>query len=169
MLDCLFIKRFVQKNVKNLLFAMNQNYPDNKKFRSFFIFTDGLDEDLLLTDQWNENIFNNSYDSFSFLFIKSDELSQESQKQNLEYLIGKWKNFEENSSLSQSNVKIIVIDNNIKNETNDLVSSIFCETLMRNYKMYQKPERVSLYPPSFNISEKNANNFNVLKNLLIFL
>ena len=168
MLDCLFIKRFVQKNVKNLLFAMNQNQPENKKFRSFFIFTDGLDEDLLLNDQWNENIFNNSYDSFSFLFIKSDELNQESQKQNLEYLTGKWKTFEENSSLSQSNVKIIIIDNNIKNETYDLVSSIFCETLMRNHKMYQKPERVNLHPPSFNISEKNVNNFNAFEKSLDF-
>ena len=168
MLDCLFIKRFVQKNSKNLLFAMNHNHPDNKKFRSFFIFTDGLDEDFLLCDQWNENIFINSNDSFSFLFMKSDELSQESQKENLEYLKGKWKNFEENSTLSQSNVKVIIIDNNIKNETYELISSIFSETIMRNFKMFYKTERTNLYPPSFNILEKNVNNFNAFEKSLDF-
>ena len=169
MLDCLFIKRFVQKNIKNLLFAMNYNHPDNKKFRSFFIFTDGLDEDFLLTEQWNENIFNNSSDSFSFIFMKSDELNQESQKQNLEYLKGKWKIFEENSSLSQSNVKVLILDNNIKNETYDLISSVFCDNIMRNHKMHSKPERIELYPPSFKITEKNVNNFNAFEKSLDFI
>ena len=168
MFDCLFIKRFIQKNVKNLLFSMNYKHPDNKKFRSFFIFTDGLDEDFLLSEQWNENIFNNSYDSFCFLFIKSDELNQESQKQNLEYLNGKWKNFEDNSSLSRSRVKVIIIDNNIKNETYDLISSVFCETIMRNYNLCNKSERTELYPPLFNISEENVKNFNSFEKSLDF-
>ena len=160
--ECVFIKRFIQKNYISISHAINKIiHPSSPTHRSFFMFTDGLDEDFLLTDQWNNNIFNNPNNFFTFIFMKPDELFQENQSSNLTYLKEKWKNFEIKAALSQSNVSIIDIDSNYNLNTYNNCAILFCQTLVRNY-IYQDNEEIKYYPPSFKIIEPN------LKNTLVF-
>ena len=76
-------------------------FPDSARTnRAIFTFTNGLDEQLVLTKGWAE-IFKYPQISFGFIFIKSSELVGE----NLTFLENVWENFEKETNGKVSIVK----------------------------------------------------------------
>ena len=104
--DCVMIKRFKSNYASNLKYAIDnlKYFNPNRKQRAFFLFSDGLNEDLKLAKSWAELILNNENDSFGFIFIKSQDLIKSEIWENL------WNNFEikvkEKGALSFTNLFI---------------------------------------------------------------
>ena len=90
--DCAMIQRFKSNYASNLKYAIDNSkyFNTNRKQRAFFIFSDGLDENLKLSRSWAELILNEKNNSFGFIFIKSPELSKPEIWENI------WKNFDIN-------------------------------------------------------------------------
>ena len=88
--DCAMVPRFKSNYASNLKFAIdNLKYNDPKRAqRAFFVFSDGLNENLKLTKSWAELILNKEKDSFGFIFIKSHDLIKPEIWENV------WNNFD---------------------------------------------------------------------------
>ena len=88
--DCVMIQRFKSNYASNLKFALDNLKFNNKnrEQRAFFLFSDGLNENLKLAKNWAELLLNNENNSFGFIFIKSNNLTKPNIWENL------WKNFD---------------------------------------------------------------------------
>lgn len=89
-LDCAMIKRFKSNYAKNLKFSIDnlKYYNSNRKQRAFYLFSDGLNEDLKLSKSWADLILNDENNSFGFIFIKSPQIL------NVEIWKKVWDNFD---------------------------------------------------------------------------
>ena len=102
--DCAMIQRFKSNYANNLKYAIDKLKYINasRKQRAFFLFSDGLNENLKLSKSWAEQILNNESDSFGFIFIKSHDLIKPEIWENL------WNNFDikvkERGALSFTNI-----------------------------------------------------------------
>ena len=74
--DCAMIKRFKSNYASNLKCSIDnlKFYNTNRKQRAFFIFSDGLNEDLKLAKSWAELLLNDEKNSFGFIFVKSPQI-----------------------------------------------------------------------------------------------
>ena len=85
-LDCIFIKRNKTniasciKTAIELYKENNENNENDESQRVFFIFTNGFDEELVLHEQLQKKIFNNSNNSFVFIFSKAEGIKDEHSK-----------------------------------------------------------------------------------------
>ena len=89
-LDCIFIKRGetnIASCVKTAIDKFKTLNQDSQ--RVFYIFTNGLDEEFALYDQWEERILNNPKHSFTFIFSKSESINNEQS----EFLTQFWEKF----------------------------------------------------------------------------
>ena len=112
--ECYMIPRYRTNLAKSIKFGI-----DNLKFDSniitdegkinsntaYFIFTDGMDENLYFGKDFKDSLFNNYNLSFGFIFIKSSLLTEVDNKI-LEDLWEKFNN-ETNGSVSKSKIQII--------------------------------------------------------------
>ena len=111
--DCIFITRFYTSLANGMKFAVNNLHfqpQEERPFRAFFVFSNGLDDQLYLSNEWKEKIFKSSpthlNDKFGFTFIKGNELNGD----NLEKVKQVWNNFE---NINKDKVRItkIISDN----------------------------------------------------------
>jgi len=78
--ECYMIPRYRTNLAKSVHFAIDNMKYDSGKINSntaFFIFTDGMDENLYFGKGFKEILFNNKNLSFGFIFMKSNLLSDE--------------------------------------------------------------------------------------------
>lgn len=81
-LDCIFIKRY-KTNIASCIKTAIDYFSDNdndEAQRVFYIFTNGFDEELVLHEHLKKKIFNNSKDSFVFIFSKPEIIKDEHSK-----------------------------------------------------------------------------------------
>ncbi|KAK8891276.1 hypothetical protein M9Y10_028484 [Tritrichomonas musculus] len=147
--DCLFIKRYRTKLANSMKFAitsMSYSADTSRPNRAIFTLTDGLDEQLILTKSWADQVLNNEKISFGFVFIKSAQLTGE----NLQFLENTWSNFEAEvkSHNARSIVKVASINAIFGKAVADKLSAMFA-TVMKRYAQpdsnasgfkYQKPQ-----------------------------
>ena len=90
-LDCIFINRF-NTNIASCIKTATAKFKSldiNNAHRVFYMFTNGLDEELSLYDQWKERIFNEKNNSFAFIFSKPKTIRNEQS----EFLTQFWNKF----------------------------------------------------------------------------
>jgi hypothetical protein len=121
--ECLMIRRFrdhlsnFQKFAKETyMFSKGYKKENNPKFykdhpkKVIITITDGLDEELKLTKEWNNLIFNDPNTSFGFIFCKFI-IEDINDKMEIEKL---WKVFIEESKQAKSKVIVQLIDKDRK-------------------------------------------------------
>ena len=131
--DCIFITRFYTSLPNSLKFAVNNLHfrpQEERPYRAFFIFSNGLDDQLYLSNEWKEKIFKSSSthlnDKYGFTFIKGNELSGD----NLEIVKRVWNNFE-NVNKDKVRITKIISDNPITDYEHIVedFSKMVCDTL----------------------------------------
>ena len=78
-LDCIFIKR-CNTNIASCIKTATDKFKSldfDNAHRVFYMFTNGLDEEFSLYDQWKDRIFNSSNNSFVFIFSKAKTIKLE--------------------------------------------------------------------------------------------
>jgi len=167
--DCIFITRFYTSLANAMKYAVNNLHfqpQEERPFRAFFVFSNGLDEQLYLSNEWKEKIFKSSSthlnDKFGFTFIKGNELNGD----NLEIVKRVWNSFE---NINKDKVRItkIISDNPITDYENIIkdFSKMVCDTLdfpnaeikYINNKMEKK------FEPIFELKNLTLDNINPFK------
>ena len=127
--DCIFITRFYTSLANGMKFSIDRLHyqpKEERPYRAFFVFTNGLDDQIYLFNEWKEKIFrssaNHEKDKFGFTFIKGDELTGA----NLNKVIQVWNNFEK---YNKDKVKIcqILSENPINDIDYTKISHDFAE------------------------------------------
>ena len=135
--ECYMIPRYRTNLAKSIKFAIdNLKYDSNKiteegKINSntaYFIFSDGMDENLFFGKEFKDILFNNINLSFGFIFIKSSLLTDK----HTEVLEKLWKNFNNEISGSSSKVQIQIIENKLEYIKIREISKMFVNMLSRN-------------------------------------
>lgn len=137
--DCLLIKRFRTKLASSVKFAIdymkfsNNNNNDNEQkedrpYRAIFVFSDGLDEHLVLTHSWMEKVFTDENLSYGFIFIKSSKLIDK----NLSIVENVWNTFENEINRNKSIVKIAQINAQINDDLLKKLTDLFIFVMNRN-------------------------------------
>ena len=90
-LDCIFIKRF-NTNIASCIKTATDKFKTSANDdcqRVFYMFTNGLDEEFALYDQWKDRIFTNPNHSFAFILSKPKNIKIEHS----EFLTKFWEKF----------------------------------------------------------------------------
>ena len=101
------------------------NYPakdDNN--RVYYIFTNGFDDELKKCKAWQNKIFNDKKNSFSFIFTKSKVLDKETNVEYKKYLEEIWDEFAKESLKSNSNVTVTKVAFKDIDKLDELVKNI---------------------------------------------
>ena len=101
------------------------NYPakDNNN-RVYYIFTNGFDDELKKCKAWQNKIFNDKKNSFSFIFTKSKVLDKETNVEYKKYLEEIWDEFAKESLKSNSNVTVTKVAFKDIDKLDELVKNI---------------------------------------------
>ena len=155
--ECYMISRYRTNLAKSIKFGIDhlkfdKNMTDNGNSNTaYFIFTDGMDENLYFGKEFKDNLFNCKNLSFGFVFIKSSLLTDE-QKLILQNL---WNKFETDIKGCNSKTKIKPIENKFDIKVINSIIEMFVSTLIRdiseqNYKLDNYP----IESPIFEIPNK---------------
>ena len=136
--ECLFIKRFVSKAVNCLEYAIKYTKPkSNNIYRTFLLFSNGLDEDYLLLDKWKK-YFNNinmdfTINSYGFFFINSNNLIKNHKEEFLK-MKNIWDNFK--SFMKKENIifKLYYYSDNFEGKELDNIYN----KISKNYQIIKK-------------------------------
>ena len=141
-LDCIFIKR-CNTNIASCLKTATDKFKSLKNddaHRVFYMFTNGLDEEFALSEQWKDRIFTNPNHSFAFIFSKPRTIKKEQS----EFLTNFWDKFgkycKSNNLLVEliemSKEKLYIINNNVIeiNEENIISYIKAILNVLRRYK-----------------------------------
>ena len=155
-LDCLFIKRFICKNANAIQYAIKFTKA-NSTYRVILMFTDGLDEDFLLIDDWKNKLFNNYNFSFGFFFINSENVCNK-HSEDLDYLKVKWDEFKKQIRDSGINIELKYYKstfedyNKLYDDIAGLVSNLLERPIDEN-KIPNKDDAVFILP-TFDLSQE---------------
>ena len=113
--ECYMIPRYRTNLAKSIHFAIdNMKYDANltgvgkvNSNTAFFIFTDGMDENLYFGKDFKQYLFNNPNLTFGFIFMKSSLLSDEYKK----ILDDLWSKFINDTNGSLSRIQIETTEN----------------------------------------------------------
>ena len=157
-LDCLFIKRFIGKNANAIQYALKLTNAYST-YRTILMFTDGLDEDFLLTEAWKNKLFTNPNFSFGFFFINSENICNRHSEE-LDYLRSKWNKFKKNMRDSGINIDLLYYESTFQdsNKLYDKIAKIVSNLLYRpiDEEKTKSKEDVDYIAPTFDLShEKN--------------
>ena len=172
--ECYMIPRYRTNLAKSLHFAI-----DNLKYVSdasgvgkinsntaFFIFTDGMDENLYFGKEFKNYIFNNPNLSFGFVFIKSSLLSDDYNK----ILEDLWNKFLSETKGSLSKIQIEKSENKYDIKKIEAITVMFINILTRNIE--EQNYKLGNYPiekPTFEIpykEELNSDSLNIFEDCL---
>ena len=175
--ECLMIRRF-RDNLSNsqkfaketYLFSKEYKKADNSKKPKFYedhpkkiiiTITDGLDEELKLTKEWNNFIFNDPNTSFGFIFYKPD-IENINDKKEIDKL---WNNFKKESKKAKSKVIINIIDE-VKNiNLYDQLSRFLRDLIRQNQDILDINKNYSVYEPNFFEQKIILNSIENLENI----
>ena len=146
-LDCLLIQRYKTNIADTFRHSLEfMKCPDEKRTqRALFIFSDGIDENLVLSQSWKEKLLNDPNNSFAMIFVKSKLLENEGYS----VFQSMWDSFSEDIETAPSITKLIYINPDLNSPTIESIISIFCTVLSRQQnssnlnfynKLDQKPE-----------------------------
>ena len=128
--ECLFIKRFITKTVNSLEYAFRNTNP-NSIYRTFLYFSNGLDEDFILEEEWKKlfNNYNNNFlkNSYGFFFITSHNLF-ENHKDDYLKITQIWEKFE--TEMKNENINLNIYS--YTDDFNDNSISIIYENIAKN-------------------------------------
>lgn len=71
------IKRLKTKLASSVKFAIDKMVCKERPYRAIFVFSDGLDEQLVLTKKWSEEILTDNNITYGFIFNKSKKLTEQ--------------------------------------------------------------------------------------------
>ena len=155
-LDCLFIKRFIGKNANAIQYALKFTKA-NSTYRTILMFTDGLDEDFLLTDSWKAKLFTNSNYSFGFFFINSENICNKHSEE-LDYLKVKWDDFKKSIRNSGININLMYYKSTFEdsNKLYDDIASLVSNLLERSIDEGKIPNTDDsvFNPPTFDLNHE---------------
>ena len=168
-MECIMIKRFTTKIINCLKFAIdNMEYKGKEREqRCIFFFSNGMDEDLMLKEQFKELIFNNSNLSFGLIFTYPQSLTEEQIKK----VNNMWTEFEDfyekvnpdniqNSTVLIAKLKSKIDEKNIK-QLSLKITDVLNRTI--NDKINQ-----TTFPPIFEIDIKKLNINRQIKGIIDF-
>ena len=166
--DCCFIKRNVTQLPACLKFFID-NYPakDESINRVYYIFTNGFDDELKKCKAWQNKIFNDKKNSFSFIFTKSKVLDKETNVEYKKYLEEIWDEFANESQNSNSYVTVTKISFKDIIKLNDLAKNL-SSVLLREKDPSNKDNSPKINA-LFNIDKSSvlkSNYIDVLRSLL---
>ena len=156
--DCIFVRRFYTNLANNTKYAINNLYfqqPEERPYRAFITFSNGLDERLFMADSWEEKVFKSCSDpsknKFGYVFLKGELLNDD----NLITMEGIWENFERENN---KRVKLTIINYSDKYEQLNLNKIEDPKNLISKFgEMFS----FVLQFHSANIPEKNNYNINL--------
>lgn len=131
-LDCIFIVRYrtnIADTVYHSLESMKCTYQ-NRTQRAMFVFSNGIDDTLVLGESWKNYLLSNSNNSFGFIFVKSKIL----EDKKYEVVQKMWDDFNEIAKTAPSITKLIAITPDISSNTFDLIFNSFATVLSRSSK-----------------------------------
>ena len=160
------IPRYRTNLAKSFHFAIDNMKYNSGKLNSntaFFVFTDGMDENLYFGKEFKEYLFNNKNLSFGFTFMKSSLLSDDQSK----ILDDLWNKFTSEMNGSISKVQIETTENKYDLRKIESIVKMFVNILSRdieeqNYKLGNYP----IEKPIFEIPNKEeleSASFNIIK------
>ena len=153
--ECLMLKRFRTNIPGCLRYCLEEICNKSKfKYKSFFIFTDGLDRRFLCTQRntWDTYIFNKSSNSFGFIFFLSSFLTEE----NKIFLINIWETFlNEIKDNSASKVFVKYFELKINDQFKEGIINIFSDNLERT-KTEELTDELKYIPPIFKIKNEGT-------------
>ncbi|KAK8853815.1 hypothetical protein M9Y10_016358 [Tritrichomonas musculus] len=163
-LDCLFILRY-KTNLADTIFYSTKfmKCPDeNRNQRAIFLFSNGLDENLVLSQSWKETLLNDPNNSFGLIFVKSQLFDNEKYAiiQNM------WNNFNEVVKTAPSITRLITINPDVNKNTFELISNIFAAILARpETEVSPKIKNKADIKPEFitNYTDLTKESFNIIK------
>ena len=172
--ECLTIRRFrdhlsnFQKFAKETyMFSKEYKKENNPKFykdhpkKVIITITDGLDEELKLTKEWNNLIFNDPNTSFGFVFCKPD-IEDINDKMEIEKL---WKVFIEESKQAKSKVIVQLIDKDRKINLYEHLPKFLRDLIGQKKDIVDIKRDLSDYEPYFINENIILNSIESLENL----
>jgi len=176
-LDCIFIKRSNTNLASCIKTAIDKfkTLDNENSQRVFYMFTNGLDEEFALYEQWKDRIFTNPNHSFAFILSKSKTIKEEQSK----YLTEFWDKFGRFCKTNRLPIELIEMSKEkifIKNENilkineenlNSYIKSVL--NILRRNKVKDNNNKIE--KPNFEIKELNnipsRDNLKNLENILI--
>ena len=173
--DCIFVRRFYTNLANNTKYAINNLYyqpKEERPYRAFITFSNGLDERLFMADNWESKVFKSCSDpqknKFGYVFLRGELLKDE----NLVRMETIWENFEKENN---KRLKLTIINypdkyeqlnlNKLDDPTNLIVKlgEMFSFVLQFKYSIQeQKIEKTNL--PLFKLDKlDNLENIYLLK------
>ena len=171
------IPRYRTNLAKSIKFGIDNLKYDSKKINeegkinsntAFFIFTDGMDENLYFGNNFKDSLFNNPHLSFGLFFIKSSLLTNDNTK----ILENLWDKFNNNIKDSPSKVNVKVIENKFDINTIRDIAKMFVDTLSRNieeqnYKLGNYPLEKAIFDLQNEDKELDPKSFEFIKGSLM--
>jgi len=166
--ECLMLRRF-RDNLSNSQKFAKETYMFSKEYKKaenlekqekpkfyedhpkkvIITITDGLDEELKLTKEWNNLIFNDPNTSFGFIFYKPD-FENNNDKMEIEKL---WKVFIDESKKANSKVIVNIIDKDLKINPYEQLPYFLRDLIGQKKDILNKNQKLSDFEPNF-IEEK---------------
>ena len=159
--ECLILKRFRTNIPACLKYCLEEI---SSKSTCFFIFTDGLDKRFTYTQEktWDYYIFHEKTNSFGFIFLLSNILSDKDKK----FLNDIWNNFINKPKISSG-----IFLKSLELKINEDFKKNICEIFVQNLKRVKSSEplkEIEYKKPVFNIKYDNSIN-NFLNDSMIIL
>ena len=144
--DCYFIKRNLT-HLPNCLKYFIDNFKHDESINNvYYIFTNGLEEELKKYKAWKRNFFDNEKNSFSFIFLKSNFLEKDINKEYKNYLEKVWEDFIKNSQNCLSNVTLTTLFTKEIIEKIDILCENLSIVLLRKSEISDKDSSEKLNP-----------------------
>ena len=153
--ECLMLKRYITNIPGCLKYCLEEiSSKSDFKYTSFFVFTDGLDKRFVYTQKntWDSDIFYTKSNSFAFIFL----LSQSLTNKNKIFLNEIWNKFiKETKKNSHSGIYLKNLELRIDDDFKKKITEIFVLNLVRT--KYEEPSNEIKYTkPVFKINNDNS-------------
>ncbi len=149
-LDCIFIKR-CNTNIASCIKTASEQFKtlnNDNAHRFFYMFTNGLDEEFGLFEQWKDKIFINNNHSYAFIFSKPKSIKKEQS----EFLSNFWEKFRNSCKenglpveiIEMSKEKVYIQNKNIYEINENNVSSYIRAliSVLRRYKEKDNTDKI---------------------------
>ena len=151
--DCITIQRYRTNIASCVKVALNKFHRKNKR-SVFYVFTNGLDDEYYLYNEWNKEIFNDKNCFFSFLFYLP-----KGEKEDIIFISEQLNQFSKNCNSNKNLWTFIINDNEMifKNKmiTEEVINSFINPILSKEND--DKLEKSKQYSAKFEISGKKEN------------
>ncbi|KAK8850292.1 hypothetical protein M9Y10_018421 [Tritrichomonas musculus] len=157
--DCIFIQRFrtnIADSFHHAIKFLKSPYQERTQ-RAMFLFSNGIDENLVLAQSWKELLLNNPNNSFGMIFVKSKFLNDEKYS----CIQQMWDDFNKVVKNASSFTKLTYINGDINDNTFESIATTFSDVLNRpqylKYKFeYKNSDILPELNPEFNELSKEA-------------